>query len=489
MTEIRDPRGTARAAALALFPLALAAGATSLAARVDGTTFEDVLLLPPEPLSLARSALAIAVIGLGFFAIFFAPGLLAMRTLGLRVSTSVGNAVAALVLSLVSVTVAWIVAQAATEGTAGRACLYLTIAVLDTAALVAGVALAPGAPALPRLPTLERGTGRRELLIPVAGVVILLVAAACAMPGKIHVESLDGDATRVHGFATSLFVSAFPEWDLESGAWGFHPTAFFVGYPAFYAIALLGDTEAALRLASLLFLGTLVLIGSDLAGRGRTRAAAGSLNVLLPMLATGYLSIQVAAYYASRHPFHADLGGLAFEQWLVAALAMGGLLLLRDGGPGLGAVAALLAILAFPSGMWLAGLIALGGLVTHGPENRRAIIRGSLALAALMLAYATLLVVYTVSTGIFREMAVEWWTKYSASRRFIGTVTPERILGTWAGARSSRAVCPSSGFPSGSSIATGSRAGCPWSSCRGSSAWRSCRARAFTRSCRSRSCR
>jgi hypothetical protein len=236
---------------------------------------------------------------------------------------------AAFVLSLFATSLAWILAQAVTHGVAGRTCLYLTIAVLDTAALVGGVVFAPGAPALPPLPSTS-STARRELLVPAAGVLLLIAAAWVTMPGKIGIEALDGDATEVHGFAASLFTRALPEWDLENGAWGFYPTFMFVAYPVFESLALLGDTEAAVRLPALLFLGILVLALADLAGRGRALRAGGSLRVLLPLLAAGYLSLQVGAYYAGYHPFHGDLGAVALDEWVAAALATCALLLLRE---------------------------------------------------------------------------------------------------------------------------------------------------------------
>jgi hypothetical protein len=153
------------------------------------------------------------------------------------------------------------------------------------------------------------------------------------------------------------------------------------------------------------------------------------------MLAAGFLSIQVGAYYAGNHPFHADLGGLALEAWLVAALAMGALLLLRDSAPGIAAIGALLSILSSPSGLLLAALVALGGLATHAPENRRAVVRGSLALAALLVIYAAALAVYTVTTGIFDEMIGEWWRKYLVGRTIFGANPPGPVLGAlgwWA---------------------------------------------------------
>lgn len=425
----RAASGVLRAAALGLLPLLLAAGLTAVISRLDGASFAHVRLFPPHPLSTGRFALAAAALLACYFGVFFAPGLLLMRALALRLTNSVANAVAAFVLSLLAVSLGWILAQAFTEGVAGRVCLYLTVASVDVAALVAAVALSPGASALPRLPAEGRGRGRAELLVPVGGILFMLAASWFLMPGKISIEALEGDATEVHGFAASLVYSALPEWDLESGVWGFYPTFMFIAYPVFFSIGMLGDSEAAVRLPALLMLGMLVLVTADLAARGRTRAAAGSLNVLLPMLAVGYLSLQVGAYYAGYHPFHGDLGCSPLEEWLATALAVCALLLLRDGAPGLAAISALLAVLSFPSGLMFAGLVGVVGLLGGTFEERKIVWRWGLALAALFLAYAVILVIYTVNTGTFGAMIGEWYAKYFEGRASFSSETPARA---WA---------------------------------------------------------
>ncbi|HMB71258.1 MAG TPA: hypothetical protein VKU85_18250, partial [bacterium] len=119
--------GVRRASLLGLLPLVLAAGLTLLAARTDGTSFQNVRLIPPEPVSPLRFALGIGVLLSTYFGVFFAPGLLVMRSLAIRLPNAVANAVTAFVLSLLAVSLGWIVAQAATHGLAGRTCLYLTV--------------------------------------------------------------------------------------------------------------------------------------------------------------------------------------------------------------------------------------------------------------------------------------------------------------------------------------------------------------------------
>lgn len=405
-------RGLILAALLAFVPLGVAAGLTAVIALADDTSFAHAALLPAHSIPVWRFVVALVAAVAGYLAVYFAPGLLLMRTLGIRLPNAVGNAAAAFVLSLLAVSLAWIAAQAATAGIAGRSCLYLTVAALDVAALVAGLALAPEAPALPPLPAKATGTGPGELLVPVGGVVLLIAAVWLFMPGKIAIEALESGATEVHGFASSLMGSALPEWDLESGAWGFYPTFMFVSYPVFASIALLGGVEAAVRLPALLFLGVSILAIADLAARGRTRFAGGSLNVLVPILVAAYLSAQVGAYYAGTHPFHADLGAASLNEWAVTALAMCAFLLLRDGAAGLAAVAALLSILAFPSGLMLAGFIGVAGLIVGRFDERRVLWRFGLAMFAMLLVYAIVLVIYTVNTGTFDIMMGEWYTRY-----------------------------------------------------------------------------
>jgi hypothetical protein len=421
--------GTLRAALVAFLPLALAAALTWVAGSGDATSFDDTVLLPPDDISMGRFFLALIVLAFGYFGVYFAPGLLLMRALGWRVGNPVGNAVAAFVLSLFGGSLAWIGAQAVTDGLAGRTCLYLTIASLDAAALLAAVFLARGAPALPTLPAEARGRGRRELVVPMLGVLFVLVAGAFLMPGKITTEALEGDATEVNGFAASLFDRALPYWDLESGVWGFYPTFMFVAYPVFFSLALLGQSEAAVRLPALLFLGVLALATADLAARGRTRAAADSFAVLVPVLVAAYLSMQVGAYYAGYHPFHGDLACSPLEEWMVTALAMCAVVLVRDGAPGLAAVAALLSILTFPSGLMVVGFLGVAGFVTAtNAEERWTVFRWGTGLAALLGGWAAFLLVYTLAQGTFGPMIGEWYAKYFQGRASFGGENPERIV-------------------------------------------------------------
>lgn len=421
--------GTLRAAGLALLPLAVASLLTSFVAAGENVAFDDVVLLPPDDLAGGRFVLAVVALFTGYFAVYFAPGLLLMRALGVRLGNPVANAIAAFVLSLVGVSLAWVVAMGVTEGIAGRTCLYLTVACLDVAALLAAVFTAESAPALPVLPEEAKGRAAAELLVPVAGVLLVLIAAAFLMPGKIAVEALEGDATEVRGFAASLYERALPWWDLESGVWGFYPTFMFVAYPVFFSLALLGESEAAVRLPALLFLGVLMLGTADLAGRGRTRLAAGSLNVLIPVLVVGYLSLQVGAYYAGYHPFHGDLGCSPLEEWMVTGLAVCAVVLLRDGAPVLGAAAALLSILTFPSGLMLVGLLGAAGLVTAtSATDRRLALHGGVALVAMLAAYALFLGIWTGVQGTFGPMIAEWHAKYFAGRASFAAESPARIL-------------------------------------------------------------
>jgi hypothetical protein len=415
--------GALSAAALAFLPLLAAAGLTAALAAATGSAFQDAVLLPPGAIAPARFLAAIGALAAGTFALYFAPGWMVLRAMRFRPRTPVTAALAALTVSLAAMSAAWIAAMAVTDGVGGRACVYLTAAAVDAAALLLAVFRAPGAPAFLRA---REGT-RRELLVPVAGVLLMIAAAWILMPGKITTEALEGDATEVHGFAASLAESALPEWDLETGEWGFYPTFAFVGYPVWLSIALLGDSEAAVRFPALLFLGVLALAAAELAGRGRARGAGGSVSVLLPVLLVGYLSLQVGAYYAGYHPVHGDLGCSPLEEWIVTALAGCAVVLLRDGAAGWAAVAALLSILTFPSGLMLVGLLGLARLATADGDGRRAALRFGLALGGLLAAYAVFLVAWTSANGTFGSMMGEWYEKYFARRAGFSEETPERM--------------------------------------------------------------
>lgn len=416
--------GAVVSAAVAFGPLLLAAALTSIVAGLDGAPFEDVVLLPPGGLGPGRFTVALAAMIAGYFGVYAAPGILWARALRLRPANWTAFALTAFVLSLAGASLAWIAAMAVTDGVAGRVCLYLTVAVLDAAALLVGVFRAPGASAWPPVP----GDVKRELLVPLGGALLVLAAAWALMPGKITTEALEGDATEVHGFAASLYEHALPEWDLETGVWGFYPTFAYVAYPVFFSLAIGGDSEAAVRLPALLFLAVLVLTAADLAGRGRARAAGGTPAVLLPVMLVGYLSLQVGAYYAGYHPVHGDLGCSPLEEWAVTGLAMCAFVLLRDGAVVTSAVAALLSILTFPSGLMVVGLVGVGGLVSGGGERRRAVIRWGFVLAGMIALYALFLVIYTRANGTFGPMIGEWYEKYFARRGNFASESPLRMV-------------------------------------------------------------
>jgi hypothetical protein len=406
------------AAALAYVPLLAAAALTFACAGADGTTFDDVVLLPPAGVTAWRFSVAVAAMAAGYFALFFAPGFLILRLLR-RPPTPVGRVAAAFALSQLGMALAWIVAQAVTEGVAGRTCVYLTAASLDAAALLVGVFV--------RRREGEGGTLGREVLVPAAAALLVVAAAWAFMPGKITRESLEGDATEVHGFAVSLVERALPEWDLESGAWGFYPTFMYVGYPVFWSIALGGNCEAAVRLPALLFLGVLLVMLAELAGRGRSAAGAGALGVVLPLAFVSYLSVQVGAYYAGYHPVHGDLGSLPLGEWMVTALAVAAVVLLHDGSPGLAVIPAFLSVLTFPSGVMFVGLIGVAGFVAANGAERRQVVRWATVLAGMLAVYAALLVVRTKANGTFDAMIGEWYTKYFARRANFGSEAPARM--------------------------------------------------------------
>ncbi|MGQ0720238.1 MAG: hypothetical protein ACT4PE_01550 [Candidatus Eiseniibacteriota bacterium] len=435
--------GVLAAAGLAYLPLIAAAALTFACAAADRVSFDDVVLLSPVGAAAGRFAAALAAMAAGYFAVFFAPGLLILRALRWRAATPVGGVVAAFALSQLGMALAWIAAQAVTEGVAGRTCVYLTAASLDAAALLAAVFVrrreGEGPAAGGEVPVSEGPTLRsREVLAPAAAAVLVIAAAWLFMPGKITTEALEGDATEVHGFATSLVERALPEWDLESGAWGFYPTFMYVGYPVFWSIALGGDSEAAVRLPALLFLGMLLVMLAELAGRksvgtadgdlrGTAARGGGALGVLLPLAFVAYLSVQVGAYYCGYHPVHGDLGSSPLEEWMVTALAVCAIVLLRDGAPALAVIPAFLSVLTFPSGLMFVALVGVAGVMSARGAQRREVIRWGLLLAAVLAVYAVSLVVQTKANGTFDAMIGEWHRKYFARRASFGAEEPARM--------------------------------------------------------------
>ncbi|MCA9750558.1 MAG: hypothetical protein KC591_00060, partial [Gemmatimonadetes bacterium] len=175
------------------------------------------------------------------------------------------------------------------------------------------------------------------------------------------------------------------------------------------------------------FLGLMMFAGADLAARGRARAgvgtvggaggdaAGGAASVAVPMFAVALLSAMVGAYYAGYHPFHGDLGCSPVEEWMVTGFAMAAFLLLEAGAPFLAALAALLSVLTFPSGLMFAGLVGVAGLLVSG-GRRRDVWKFGFGFAAMALAYAVLLVIYTKSNGSFDAMIGEWYEKYFQGR-------------------------------------------------------------------------
>ncbi|OGQ77591.1 MAG: hypothetical protein A3F90_06430 [Deltaproteobacteria bacterium RIFCSPLOWO2_12_FULL_60_19] len=412
---------------LAYVPLLVCGGLTLLASFFDGSSFNDVVLLPPEGVEPFRLVVAVLAYLTGYFGLYFAPGYLLMRALRIDLRNGASNALAAFTLSLIGLSLAWIAARAVAGGEAGRASFYLTVGGFEAA-----VAAAAWARNRDRSPSLSLSAWARkngwEFLLPAAGILLMLALGCLLMPGKIAVESLEGDATEIHGFAASLLRGAFPEWDLEVGVWGFYPTFMFVSYPVFFSLALGGISEAALRLPALLFLGVLILAMAELAGRGRARKAGGAPAVLLPLLATGYLSLQVGAYYSGYDPFHGDLASSPIVEWLVTALAISAVVFIRDEAPGLGAIAAFLAIVAFPSGLMLVGILGAAGFLVGSATERRALLKSAFVLLLLVAGYSLFFLLYTSAKGTLEPAIEEWWSKYFAGRAGFTSGSPARTL-------------------------------------------------------------
>lgn len=424
-----------RAAALAYVPLCVGAGLTAAAAALGSAPFQTHALLPPDPTSIAQDVLAWIATLASFFAFFAAPGILALRAFRVRAPNPTAKALAAFTLSNLLLALAWIAAMTLFPGRGTRICAYETVAALDAALLLLGVFTA-GSPAEKCDPR-ECRDSRREVFIPAAAIGAMLVAGLLLFPGKLRIESLEGDATEVLGFGASLFESGVPKWDLESGAWGFYPTFVFVSYPVFFSLAIGGVTEASVRLPALLFLGVLTFAALDLARRAARPPLLSSTSpsslapltrALPPTLAVAFLSLLVGAHYAGYHPYHGDLGCSPLEEWMVTGFALCAVVLARDGMPKLAAAAGLFSALTFPSGLMLVGFFGLAGLCFGSRDERRAVLRTGLWLGVYFAVFAAALAAYATANGTLGPMMSEWNAKYFEGRASFADESPWRML-------------------------------------------------------------
>lgn len=417
-------------ALLAYVTLLVCAGLTLLAAYLDKSSFADVVLLPSEGVEWFRFMVGVLAYITGYFGIYFAPGLVMMRALRISHPNGVAKTLAAFTLSLIGLALAWILTMTVATGEGNRASFYLTVAIFEAVIIVVAWARNRGTSGNTQPFSwldVAQGGGR-DLVIPAIGVFLMIVVGCILMPGKISIESLEGDATEVHGFAASLFHGGLPQWDLEVGVWGFYPTFMFVSYPVFFSLALGGISEAALRLPALLFLGILVLAMADLAGRKEGKETSAALGLLLPVLVTAYLSLQVGAYYANYDPLHGDLAAAPIVEWLVTALAMSAVVLIRDGAPGLGAVAAFLSIISFASGLMLVGLLGVAGFLIGTTNERKVLMKWGLVLTGLVAGYAVFVAAYTSAQGTLEPTINEWLSKYFTHRVAVGAESPLTML-------------------------------------------------------------
>lgn len=362
----------------------------------------------------------------GYCAVYLVPGVLLIRALGIRLTNSVSTVLAAFVLSLAGMALAWIITMGVITGQGSRTSFYWSLAGLNALTLAA---------LWPRNGDCQEGRRcglsigvAKHFVAPIGAVALMLLFGCLLMPGKVILESLDGDATEVHGFAASLFHGALPQWDIEVGVWGFYPTAMLFSYPVFFSLALGGVSEAAIRLPALLFLGVLVLAMVEMAGVGRPRTAQNSLRILLPILPVGYLSLQVGAYYAGYDPFHGDLGAAPLEQWIATALTMCGVVLVRSGAPGLGAIAAFMAVISYLSGPALVAIFGAVGLLVTPPGEREALMKSAVILSVLIIGYVAFFVIYSVVQGTLEPIVTEWLSKYFSGR--FALENPMRIVHT-----------------------------------------------------------
>lgn len=111
---------------------------------------------------------------------------------------------------------------------------------------------------------------------------------------------------------------------------------------------------------------------------------------------------------------------------MVAGLAFAAVLLARDGAPRLAALAALLSILTFPSGLLFVALLGLGGVLSGSRAERLDVVRTGLWLGAFLAAAAAAILAHAASEGTLEPMLREWQAKYFAGRASFGDESPAR---------------------------------------------------------------
>lgn len=212
--------------------------------------------------------------------------------------------------------------------------------------------------------------GRGEIAALLVGIAVLAVFG----PGRMASQSLDGDGVEAFGFAASLRTRLLPFWDLENGTWGFYPAFMSFAYPVQLVIGLLGESEAATRLAVL----PLTVALAAMVGAGRTGLARGVLmGAALVVVATSGLNY-------TYEPYAADVAEPTVTDLFFTASLLGLAWAWRERRIGMFALTATLAVTGQPAGMPFAGLLVAGGLLSR--ETRPFALRAGCALAVILLA-------------------------------------------------------------------------------------------------------
>ncbi len=216
--------------------------------------------------------------------------------------------------------------------------------------------------------------------IPTWGEAVAVSAGLCTIllfgPSRISLQSLDGDGVEAFGFASSLKTHLLPHWDLENGTWGFYPAFMSFAYPLRLSMALLGESEAAVRLP-------VVALGAALAGllgAHRERILAAGL------MGGAVLVVATSGFNYTYEPYAADLAEpTVTDLWfalalLVMAWAWG------ERRVGTFCAGALVAISGQPAGVPFAALLV--GIGLWQKETRAFALRAAGVLGACVLVQA-----------------------------------------------------------------------------------------------------
>jgi hypothetical protein len=275
----------------------------------------------------------------------------------------------------------------------------------------------------------------RALRAPLAVCVVCITVAA----PKIYWESFNGDGAHAMESARLLLRQPFPFWEVEAGAVSTFPafnSALFA-FPSWWFLGALGDSEAAVRLPTVLYLLGAFLAARAVAERGRS-GALGRLQASL--LGAGLLSCGfVMAYSGTYDPYCSDLALPASQDALLLFLTLCLVLATERRSRAAVALITLLMFTTSPGGALLAGAWFIGAGVCASTLRSR----------ALAVGVATLLLSITGIRGLELALpsAVQGWASgehslgslaakfaqldLSNGRRLVWMIAPTGVYSLW----------------------------------------------------------